>query len=337
MTLVDSAVYVDGEKVSTGSSPADAVRLARERGGMVWIGLRSTDAEELGELQKLLDLHPLAVKDCLRGHQRAKFERYGPMGFLVVQPARYVDESEEVVFTEVDFFVGEDFIVTVSGVNDIDVHAVQADLEQHPGILEKGPYGIVWALMSTVLDGYNPVADGVENDIDEIEEQLFSQAKEVSRRIFGLQREVIDLQHATYPLVDILDRLQTLVAEATHGRDAPAFRELDDRASHVVDRVDSFRHTLDSALTVHASLVEQENNEAMRSMTEAGLQQNEQVKKVSGWAAILFAPTLVGTVYGMNFDNMPELHWSLGYPLALLAMLATSVTLYLIFKRRGWL
>lgn len=337
MALVDSAVYVDGERVSTGESPADCVRTARQRGGMVWIGLRTPDAAELGELQQLLDLHPLAVKDCLRGHQRAKFERYGPMAFLVVQPARYVDESEEVIFTEVDFFVGDDFIVTVSGVDDVDVHAVQSDLEQHTGIPKKGPYGIVWAIMSNVLDGYTPVADGVENDIDEIEEQLFSESKEVSRRIFGLQREVIDLQHATYPLVDMLDRLQAMLADVTDGRETPAFRELDDRAAHVVDRVDAFRHTLDSALTVHASLVEQENNEAMRSMTETGLQQNEQVKKVSGWAAILFAPTLVGTIYGMNFDDMPELHWAFGYPLALLAMLATSVTLYLIFKRRGWL
>ncbi|MET0672390.1 MAG: magnesium and cobalt transport protein CorA [Microbacterium pygmaeum] len=337
MAVIDSAVYLDGARVSDGHAPADAVREARERGGMVWIGLRSTDAEELGELQKLLDLHPLAVKDCLRGHQRSKFERFGPMGFLVVQPARYVDETEEVIFTEVDFFVGADFIVTVQNEDQIDVHAVQRDLERHPGILEKGPYGIVWALLSNVLDGYGPVIDGVENDVDEIEEQLFSQAKEVSRRIFGLQREVIDLQHATYPLVDIFDRLQTMVADETDGREAPAFRELDDRAGHIVDRVDAFRHTLDSALTVHASLVEQENNEAMRSMTETGLQQNEQVKKVSGWAAVLFAPTLIGTIYGMNFDDMPELHWRFGYPLALLAMLATSVTLYLIFKRRGWL
>ncbi len=337
MTLVDSAVYVDGKRVSAGESPADSVRIARERGGMVWIGLHSTDAAELGELQRLLDLHPLAVKDCLRGHQRAKFERFGAMGFLVVQPARYLDESEEVVFSEVDFFVGADFIVTVRDGDDIDEHAVQADLEGHPNILAKGPYGIVWALMTSVLDGYGPVVDGVENDIDEIEEQLFSQEGEISRRIFGLQREVIDLQHATSPLIDILDRLQAMVADTASSQEAPAFRELDDRASHVVDRVDAFRHTLDSALTVHASLVEQENNAAMRSMTETGLQQNEQVKKVSGWAAILFAPTLVGTIYGMNFDNMPELHWAFGYPLALLAMLATSVTLYAIFKRRGWL
>jgi magnesium transporter len=259
------------------------------------------------------------------------------MAFLVVQPAEYVDESEEVRFSEVDLFVGEDFIVTVQSDDQIDVDAVQAELEQHAEILAKGIYGIVWALLSAVLDGYAPVIDGVENDVDEIEEQLFSQAPDVSRRIFGLQREVIDLQHATYPLVDIIDRLQTMVADASANKAAPAFRELDDRASHIVDRVDAFRHTLDNALTVHVSLVEQENNEAMRRMTETSLVQNEQVKKVSGWAAILFAPTLVGTIYGMNFRNMPELDWTFGYPLALLAMLATSVTLYVVFKRRDWL
>ena len=336
MALIDSAVYVHGAKVGANLAPAEAVREARERGGMVWIGLRDTDAGELGELQALLKLDRLAVKDCLRGHQRSKFERYGEMAFLVVQPARYIDESEEVVITEVDFFVGDDYIVTVQS-GDLDVHAVQRIIEKAHGILENGPWAVVWALLSSVFDGYVPVADGVENDIDEIEDQLFTQDPAVSRRIFKLQREVIVLQHATYPLVDILERLQAMVSAISGGRGAPAFRELDDRATHAADRVDSFRHTLDSALTVHSSLVEQENNEAMRRMTETGLQQNEQVKKVSGWAAILFAPTLVGTIYGMNFDDMPELHWAFGYPLALLAMLATSVTLYTIFKRRGWL
>ena len=125
--------------------------------------------------------------------------------------------------------------------------------------------------------------------------------------------------------------------ESTGKAEAPAFRDVDDHARRVVDKVDTFRSTLGSALTVHAILVEQESNEEMRRMTEFGLQQNEQVKKVSGWAAILFAPTLVGTIYGMNFDYMPELHWTFGYPLAVLAMLATSVTLYVVFKRRGWL
>ncbi|GAA3212116.1 magnesium and cobalt transport protein CorA [Microbacterium terregens] len=336
MALIDTAVYVGGTRIGEGAAPADAVRQARAEGGMVWIGLRSPDAEELGEVQTLLDLHPLAVKDSLRGHQRAKFERYGAMSFLVVQPARYLDASETVDFSEVDFFVGEDFLVTVQD-DDIDVHGVRAELEQHPAILAKGTYGIVWALLSRVLDDYGPVIDGVETDIDEIEQELFSQVPAVSRRIFGLQREVIDLQHATSPLIDIFDRMQAVLSERADGRESPAFRELGDRAGHVVDRVDAFRHTLDNALTVHASLVEQENNEAMRRMTETGLQQNEQVKKVSGWAAILFAPTLVGTIYGMNFDNMPELHWTFGYPLALLAMLATSLTLYAIFKRRGWL
>ncbi|MCR2809664.1 MULTISPECIES: magnesium and cobalt transport protein CorA [unclassified Microbacterium] len=336
MALIDSAVYVGSTRIGEGAPPAEAIRQARAEGGMVWIGLRSPDAGELGELQTLLDLHPLAVKDSLRGHQRAKFERFGRMSFLVVQPAAYVDETETVEFAEVDFFVGDDFIVTVQD-DDIDVRGVRAELEEHPTILAKGTYGIVWALLSRVLDAYGPVVDGVENDIDEIEQELFSQVPDVSRRIFGLQREVIDLQHATSPLLDIFERLQVLFADEADGRDAPAFRELGDRAGHIVDRVDAFRHTLDNALTIHTSLVEQQNNEAMRRMTEAGLQQNEQVKKVSGWAAILFAPTLVGTIYGMNFDNMPELHWTFGYPLALLAMLCTSVTLYAIFKRRGWL
>jgi len=204
-------------------------------------------------------------------------------------------------------------------------------------VLAIGPYAVVWAVCDDIIDQYLPVAQGVENDIDEIEDELFSGDPTVSKRIFGLQREVIDLQHATTPLLSMLDRLQKIVMEVTGQPEAPAFRDVDDHARIVVEQVDTFRATLDSALTVHATMVDQENNEAMRRMAESGLQQNEQVKKVSGWAAILFAPTLVGTIYGMNFRYMPELNWVFGYPMALGLMLATSLTLYTVFKRKGWL
>ena len=154
---------------------------------------------------------------------------------------------------------------------------------------------------------------------------------------FGLQREVIDLHNATTPLLDMFDRLQEIVLESSGAAEAPAIRDVDDHARRIVTKVEGFRPTLESALTVHATLVDQENSEAMRRMAEFGLEQNEQVKKVSAWAAILFAPTLVGTIYGMNFDLMPELHWGIGYPRALGLMAATSLTLYVVFKRKGWL
>jgi len=336
MTLVDAAVYRDGRRVSGGTA-VEVLTEARTNGGMAWVGLYRPNAEEMRAIADVLDLHPLAVEDTLVGHQRAKLERYGDMTFLVLQPARYMDDSETVEFGEVHVFVGPDYVITVRHAENPDLATVRHRLEGSPELLDHGPYAVVWAICDVIVDQYLPVVAGVENDVDEIEDELFTRDPAVSKRIFGLQREVIDLQHATAPLVSMFDRLQKIVMEVTGASETPAFRDVDDHARLVVEQVDTFRATLDSALTVHATMVEQENNEAMRRMAELGLKQNDQVKKVSGWAAILFAPTLVGTIYGMNFVHMPELEWVFGYPMALGLMVATSVTLYAVFKRRGWL
>lgn len=197
---------------------------------------------------------------------------------------------------------------------------------------------VLYGIVDEVVDEYGPVVAGLENDIDEIEDQLFANDPAVARRIFSLTREVIDFQRAVGPLIPILERLQ-LEAES-FGIDVEVgrgFRDAHDHVIRIVERSASFRTILENSLLLHATLVTQRQNDAMAEMTEFSLTQNEQVKKVSGWAAILFAPTLVGTVYGMNFDYMPELHWSLGYPMALGLMAATSLTLYTIFKRKGWL
>jgi magnesium transporter len=336
MTLVDAAVYRDGRRILSGTA-AEVLHEAKVFGGMAWVGLYRPDAVEMREIAQALNLHPLAVEDTLVGHQRAKLERYGEMSFLVLQPARYLDETETVEFGEVHIFVGPGYVITVRHAENPNLAAVRHRLEENPHVLALGPYAVVWAVCDDIIDQYLPVVKGIENDIDEIEDALFSGDPAVSKRIFGLQREVIDLQHATTPLVPMLDELQHIVMEHTGESEAPAFRDVDDHARRVVEKVESFRITLGSALTVHATMVEQENNEAMRRMAEFGLEQNEQVKKVSGWAAILFAPTLVGTIYGMNFTYMPELNWVFGYPMALGLMLATSLTLYFVFKRKGWL
>ncbi|GAA1967211.1 magnesium and cobalt transport protein CorA [Microbacterium deminutum] len=336
MTLVDAAVYRDGRRILSGTA-AEVLHEAKAFGGMAWVGLYRPDSDEMREIAQALDLHPLAVEDTLVGHQRAKLERYGEMTFLVLQPARYMDDTETVEFGEVHIFVGPGYVITVRHAENPNLAAVRHRLEENPHVLKLGPYAVVWAVCDDIIDQYLPVVQGVENDIDEIEDELFSGDPKVSKRIFGLQREVIDLQHATTPLVSMFDRLQKIVMEVTGQSEAPALRDVDDHARLVVEQVDTFRATLDSALTVHATMVEQENNEAMRRMAESGLQQNEQVKKVSGWAAILFAPTLVGTIYGMNFRYMPELNWVFGYPMALGLMLATSLTLYTVFKGKGWL
>ncbi|WP_243073580.1 magnesium and cobalt transport protein CorA [Microbacterium sp. SS28] len=337
MAVIDAGVYVAGRRVGGRSGAADAVRASRAQGGIAWVSLSRPRPEEMRELAELLDLDPLAVRDSLKGHQRSKLERYGDLLFVVLQPARYFDDRETVECSEVDLFIGPDYVLTVDSDDRIDDELVREKLERHPELLVNGPIAVLWAMMEHILREYGPVLAGVENDIDEIEDELFSHDEGVSRRIFKLQREVIDLQHATSPLPEMLVRVQADLARGDGGRTAPAFHEVEDSARHVTDRVDAFRHTLESALGVHATLVEQANNDAMRRMTEFSITQNDQVKKVSSWAAILFAPTLVGTIYGMNFDYMPELAWPWGYPMALTLMAATSTSLYFVFKRRGWL
>ncbi|HEX8488904.1 MAG TPA: magnesium and cobalt transport protein CorA, partial [Propionibacteriaceae bacterium] len=201
-----------------------------------------------------------------------------------------------------------------------------------------GPEAVLYAILDQVVDEYGPVMVGLENDIDEIEDQLFNNDPKVSRRIYELSREVIEFQRTTRPLVDILSALEGGFDK--YGVDVELRRNLRDVHDHViriVERVDLFRALLQNALTVHATLVGQQQNDEMRSLTESSLAQSEEVKRISSWAAILFAPTLVGTVYGMNFEYMPELHWRYGYPLAVLGMIVLGFVLYVVFRRRHWL
>ncbi|WP_375383765.1 magnesium and cobalt transport protein CorA [uncultured Microbacterium sp.] len=337
MPLVDLAVYADGHRTPDPVSLTATFEAMHERDGLGWIGMYRPSESEVREIATEFTLHPLAVEDTLLGHQRAKLERYGDTLFVVLRPARYIDDVEEVEFGEVHVFVGPDFVVTIRHAESPDLGKVRRRMESSPDLLRLGPQAILYAILDEVVDGYAPVIAGLENDIDEIEDQLFNRDPDVSRRIFGLSREVIEFQRAVGPLVPII---QTLRGDGEHKIELELRRGLRDVLDHAelaVQRAVAFRAILENALLVHSTLVAQTQNEEMRRMTEFGLEQNDQVKKVSGWAAILFAPTLVGTIYGMNFENMPELHWEFGYPMALALMLATSLTLYSVFKRRGWL
>src|SRR5829696_1826094 len=204
-------------------------------------------------------------------------------------------------------------------------------LEGEPELLRRGPEAILYAIIERLVDGYAPVVAGLENDIDEIETEVFSGNAGVSRRIYELSREVIEFQRATEPLPAILDRLisgaEGFKVEVELKRHLHIVQE---QALRTTERVDGFRQMLQNILSVNLTLVSLSQNEKAQKLTEASIAQNDQVKKISAWAAILFAPTLIGTVYGMNFDYMPELHWTLGYPFAMVLMLMVSVTLYLV-------
>lgn len=189
-----------------------------------------------------------------------------------------------------------------------------------------------------MVDEYLPVVEGLENDIDEIEDQVFEGDPEVSRRIYELFREVIEFQRATRPLLKMLADLSGGFEKYHVDEELQRYlRDVQDHTIRIVERADGFRALLQNILTVNSTLVAQRQNDETQRLTETSLQQNEEVKKISSWAAILFAPTLVGTVYGMNFAHMPELGWRYGYPMAIALMLLMGLGLYLVFKRRGWL
>ena len=338
MALVDNPIYVDRRRSADPSTLEETFELLRERQGMAWIGLYRPGVGEIRAVAKEFKLHKLAVEDAIAAHQRAKLERYKTTLFTVLRPARYLDDVEQVEFGELQLFAGTDFVVTIRHAESPDLGRVRRRLEKNPDLLRLGPEAVLYAILDQVVDEYAPVVAGLENDIDEIEDELFKGDPAVARRIYELSREVIEFQRATGPLTGILAALESGFEKYQVDTELQSLlRDVQDHAIRVVERVDSFRALLQNALTVHATLVGQQQNDEMRSLTEASLLQNEEVKKISAWAAILFAPTLVGTIYGMNFNSMPELHWAAGYPLALALMVATSVTLYVVFKRRGWL
>jgi magnesium transporter len=338
MGLVDNAVYVDGRRSADPTSLNETYEVLRARRGMAWIGLYRPDMPEIRSVAKEFDLHPLAVEDAITAHQRAKLERYGTTLFTVLRPARYLDDVEQVEFGELHIFTGADFVVTIRHAEAPDLGRVRRRLEAAPALLKLGPEAVLYAILDQVVDEYLPVVAGLENDIDEIEDQLFTGDPAVSRRIYELSREVIEFQRATHPLLNMLTALEAGFDKYKVDLELQRnLRDVHDHAIRVVEQADSFRVLLQNALSVHTTLIGQQQNDEMRSLTEASLAQNEEVKRISSWAAILFAPTLVGTIYGMNFTHMPELRWTAGYPLAIALMVATSLTLYLVFKRRGWL
>jgi magnesium transporter len=338
-SLVDSAVYVDGDRVESPDTLADSYRALRDHeSAIAWIGLYRPEEHEVASLAEEFGLHELAVEDAIVAHQRPKLERYDDTLFVVLRPARYVDDREEVEFGEVHVFVGSDFLITVRHSEAPDLRAVRRRLESNPDLLRLGPEAILYAILDRVVDGYGPVVAGLENDIDEIETEVFTGHPSVSRRIYELTREVIDFERATHPLVTVLHHLnEGFEKYGTDDELRRYLRDVEDHLIQVIEQVDGFRHLLRDILTVNATLVAQQQNEEMKTLTRTSIDQNEQVKRISAWAAILFAPTLIGTAYGMNFQHMPELDWRLGYPFAIVLMLLVSLGLYAVFRRRHWI
>ncbi|MCA9859725.1 MAG: magnesium and cobalt transport protein CorA [Thermomicrobiales bacterium] len=336
--IVNNSIYVDGKWAASPETVEETTELQRTLHGMAWLGLYEPSEPEFERVAREFHIHELAVEDAVQAHQRPKIERYGSLVFVVLRTAHYVDPSEIIDFGEIHLFIGADFVITVRHGAWPDLQQVRQRLESTPELLALGPAAVLYGVMDQVADEYRSVVNDLEHDIDEIEIEVFGGEPDVSKRTYSLAREVIGFQRAVDPLIGMLSAIR---ADRTGMTIDPNlneyFRDVQDHVVQMQEQVQAYRDILQNVLSVNLAIVGLQQNEDIQRLSEIAIKQNDEVKKISAWAAILFAPTLVGTIYGMNFDSMPELHWGFGYPLALVMMLSVSIVLWFVFRRKGWL
>jgi len=323
--IVDCAYYRDGKRQQEASmTPEEAADLCRSEPGFVWLGMFEPSPEELGRIQELFGLHELAVEDAQSFHLRPKVEQYDEgIQFVVLRTARYVDEREEVEFGEVSIFLGPDFVITVRQGVASDLHPARLRLERRPQLLEEGPASVLWAILDKIVDDYAPVVEGLEADIREVERIVFSDAGAPTERIYLLRREASDFYRAMHPLLRPLADVQRGHFPGVELELRQYFRDVEDHLRLVDEEVAAQRDVLTTILEANLSVL--------------SVQQNDVVRKISAWAAIITVPTFIASFYGMNFHNMPELRWDGSYPLVVALMILLAGGLYWYFKRVDWL
>ena len=322
--IVDCAHYKDGSRQNDGPLPVDeAVRRCHEEDGFVWIGLHDPDDDELLDVAKRFELPGLAVEDAMQAHQRPKLEDYPNGYFLVLHTARYLDEQEVVEFGEVHVFTGPSYVIVIRHGAASELSQARQRLEDSQALLGEGPVAAVWAILDKIVDDYEPVIAGLENDVEEVEVAVFGDAGDQTRRIYFLRRELAEFFRAVHPLLAPLEWLVSKEHPDVGGVMREHMRDVADHVKRLEDAIATQRELLTSILQANLAVI--------------SVAQNDIVKKISGWAAIITVPTLVASIYGMNFEHMPELKWQFGYPLALTLMLALGFGLHRVLRRAGWL
>ena len=328
--IVDCAVYDRGRRRPGELALGDAFAAARSGGdSFTWIGLASPTVEEFSQVQKEFGLHPLAVEDAIKAHQRPKVEIYGDTVFVVVKVARYVDPREIVDISELMVFLGERFVVTVRHGQGIGLAEVRRQLEDQPSVLRIGPGAVLHAVVDRVVDEYEQVLGGLELDVEQIEDEVFRPGRtNHAERIYRLKREVLDFRRAVIPLGPALERFllrpnQVLPEQVLPDKLRPYLRDVHDHALRAADAVDQIDNLLSGVLDAQ--------------LAQIGVAQNDDMRKISAWVAIAAVPTMLAGIYGMNFDHMPELRWRFGYLYVLVVMGVSCLALYRLFRRSGWL
>jgi magnesium transporter len=325
--IVDCAHYKDGVRQHEEAlTPEHAAELRREAatGEFIWIGLREPESDDLERLRELFGLHELAVEDAERAHQRPKIEDYGDDVFIVLRTAHYHEDREIVHFGEIHLFAGPGYVITVRHGPGSELASARKRLEDRSDLLRLGASSAVWAILDKVVDDYLPVVDAIEDDVEEVEKDVFDDDEPApTARIYNLKREVIEFHRAVWPLLNPLEALEKGAYERIPAELGSYFRDVADHARRVDEQVSAQRELLTSVLQANLALV--------------SVNQNIVVKRISAWAALVAVPTFIASVYGMNFDHMPELHWRIGYPLSLALMAVCVVALVRFFRRIDWL
>ncbi len=323
--IVDCAVYEDGVRQGDSIDVARAAREACADGPhFAWLGLHEPTEEEFDAVRREFSLPELAVEDAIEAHQRPKLEVYDDMLFVVLKAVGYDDAQESIKVEEIMLFVARDFIISVRHGDTTDLREVRERAEARSDLLRHGPAAVLHAIIDRVVDDYQPVADGLENDIQEVESQVFAEDGEnPARRIYKLERQVLDFQRAVVPLDVPVDQLARGRFDLVPGELHSYFRDVHDHLLRVGSRIEGFRDLLRSALQAN--------------LTQVTVRQNEDMRRISAWVAILAVPTMIAGIYGMNFEYMPELSWRFGYPAVVAVTALICTVLYRRFRRTGWL
>ncbi|MFG2731672.1 magnesium and cobalt transport protein CorA [Streptomyces canus] len=331
-SVVNCVTYKEGARIPVDGDLVDTVeRVRKSRDGFVWLGLHEPSDHEFEGIADLFDLHPLAVEDAVEAHQRPKVERYGETLFAVFKTVCYVEHEEltatsEVVNTgEIMVFAGEDFVITVRHGSHGSLGPLREELESDPQQLAKGPAAVLHAIADHVVDDYLDVTDSMQSDIDLVETAVFAEngARVDPGRIYQLKRELLELKRAVVPLSRPLEELSTRPIHVIAPEIQAYFRDVSDHLLRAKEQIAAFDELLNSILQAH--------------LAQVTVSQNEDMRKITAWAAVIAVPTMVCGVYGMNFDHMPELHWTFGYPLVMGVIAVACGVLYRGFRRNGWL
>ncbi|MFE6102545.1 magnesium and cobalt transport protein CorA [Streptomyces laurentii] len=326
--IVDSAIYRDGRRTSGPDDLSDALAEARATGNaFLWVGLHEPTHAEFAHVSDEFALHPLAVEDALKAHQRPKLEIYDDSLFMVLKPVVYEPESDRVSSGELMVFLGDSFVVTVRHGEGAPLTAVRQRLEAEPEVLRHGPTSVLYAISDAVVDHYIDVAGELQIDLEELEADVFAPSggapTGTAERIYTAKRQVLEFRRASGPLAGPVAKLATGSLPFVHDHAMPFFRDVQDHLLRANDQVEGLDRLLSDMLSAH--------------LAQMGVRQNDDMRKISAWAAMAAVPTMVAGIYGMNFRHMPELDWVWSYPAVILLMAGIVTVLYRLFKRRGWM